>query len=73
MIDARINILDGRMTEVDRKSKNITFEDNNKQYYKLSYDVLVLTMELEDKTLLDFTDINGERYKPYCKILIKFS
>ena len=54
MLDARVTIIDGKMTKFDRSSKMVFFTDHNGESLTLNYDILVLTLGLVDKTVEDF-------------------
>lgn len=47
MLESRITVIDGRLTEIDREEKRIKLHDDS----MLKYDVLVLTMGLNDSVL----------------------
>lgn len=54
MLDARVTIIDGKMTKFDRSSKMVFFTDKSGDNLTLNYDILVLTLGLVDKTVEDF-------------------
>lgn len=47
LLESRVTVIDGRLIEIDREHKQIILHDDS----KLMYDVLVLTMGLQDSTL----------------------
>ena len=47
MLESRVTVINGRLTEVDREEKQIKLHDDS----MLKYDILVLTMGLNDSTL----------------------
>ena len=48
MLESRINVVDSRMKDIDRSDKNVILHDGR----VIPYDTLVLTMGIQDKTLL---------------------
>lgn len=47
MLESRINVIDARMTDIDRDDKNIILHNGK----VLPYDTLVLTMGIQEKAL----------------------
>lgn len=47
MLESRINVVDARMTDIDREDKNIILHDGK----VLPYDTLILTMGIQEKAL----------------------
>lgn len=47
MLESRINVIDARMTDIDRDDKNIVLHDGK----VLPYDTLILTMGIQEKAL----------------------
>lgn len=47
MLEARIQVIDSRVTDIDRSDKNVILHDG----YVIPYDTLVLTMGIQDQTL----------------------
>ena len=47
MLENRITVINARMVDIDRKSKNIILHDDS----MIPYDTLILTMGLQDQTL----------------------
>lgn len=65
MLDARITVIDGKMSKFDRANKLLYFSDKNGENLNLNYDILVLCMGLVDKTTEDFK--NGKTKVAECK------
>jgi len=51
MLESRIQVLDARMTDIDRNDKNVILDDGK----VVPYDTLVLTMGIQEKTLDDLS------------------
>ena len=47
MLEARVQVIDARMTDIDRSDKNVILHDGK----VIPYDTLVLTMGIQDQTL----------------------
>lgn len=47
MLESRIQVIDSRMTDIDRSDKNVILHDGR----VIPYDTLVLGMGIQDKTL----------------------
>eukprot|EP00358_Blepharisma_japonicum_P002690 CAMPEP_0202952908 /NCGR_PEP_ID=MMETSP1395-20130829/41799_1 /ASSEMBLY_ACC=CAM_ASM_000871 /TAXON_ID=5961 /ORGANISM="Blepharisma japonicum, Strain Stock R1072" /LENGTH=536 /DNA_ID=CAMNT_0049664651 /DNA_START=980 /DNA_END=2586 /DNA_ORIENTATION=+ len=47
LLESRVTVIDGRLIEIDREHKQIILHDDS----KLMYDILILTMGLQDSTL----------------------
>jgi len=47
MLESRINVIDSRMTDIDRSDKNIVLNDGR----VIPYDTLILAMGIQEKTL----------------------
>jgi NADH dehydrogenase FAD-containing subunit len=47
MLETRVKVIDARMLDIDRDEKHIWLHDDS----ILKYDILVLTMGLQDSTL----------------------
>ena len=47
MLEARINVIDSRVTDIDRSDKNVILHDGK----VVPYDTLILTMGIQDQTL----------------------
>ena len=47
MLEARIEVIDSRVTDIDRSDKNVILHDGK----VVPYDTLVLTMGIQDQTL----------------------
>jgi NADH dehydrogenase FAD-containing subunit len=65
MFDARITIIDGKMTKFDRSNKTVYFIDKHGDNLTIDYDILVLTLGLVDKTTEDLK--NGKTKVVECK------
>ena len=48
MLESRVSVVDSRMKDIDRSDKNVILHDGR----VIPYDTLVLTMVIQDKTLL---------------------
>ena len=47
MLEARIQVIDSRVVDIDRSDKNVILNDS----FVVPYDTLVLTMGIQDQTL----------------------
>ena len=47
MLESRVQVIDSRMTDIDRSDKNVILHDGR----VIPYDTLVLGMGIQDKTL----------------------
>lgn len=63
MLDARITLIDGRMSTFERKSKTIKFETRLNKSYFLNYDLLVMAVGLVDKTIEDLIQNDKNKFR----------
>ena len=63
MLDARITIIDGKMTKFDRSNKVVSFVDHQNNPKSLNYDILVMTLGLLDKTADDIKNPKKKKFK----------